>query len=195
MSKRDEIANLEQQLTELLGKTRYTPTKCRCTGKWSGTTDYSLIFEDQSQIFISNGKLHYEETLRSMIAQYKFYADNKSRLTELTAQIVEHDNRQAIQLGLRPVTFNGLILLDKPKSSQVFWIGARMELGGLAFTHLETSFYYALRGIPLGNEDYFRSLIDRPDERLGGLKHFSREKHITILTGYLYDSIRYPDAA
>jgi len=63
MNKKERIKQLEQTLTELLGKKDCTQYKKACTGKYRGYYDFGLTFEDDSHCFISLGKKYYLERL------------------------------------------------------------------------------------------------------------------------------------
>jgi hypothetical protein len=106
-------------------------------------------------------------------------------LSRRTAEIVERDNRQALSLGLSPVKLIAVDIFDGYK----LWIGLQMEQNGVLFRYYETSFYYACRGVPLGDNsvvDYFEQLINRPDGSLGGLDRWGKEPFSKILLGYLH---------
>lgn len=54
----NEQITLCRKLTQILGYSTFTKISEKCTGKWSGTTDYSLLFDGQYEFFISNGMNH-----------------------------------------------------------------------------------------------------------------------------------------
>lgn len=42
----NEETTLCQQLTKMLGHKKFRIVGTRCTGSWSGTTDYYLVFDE-----------------------------------------------------------------------------------------------------------------------------------------------------
>lgn len=75
----------------------------RCTGKWSGTIDYYLVFEDGSRIFISNGMTYFAQSLREKIESLKKFS-NESYRNEILAVLKRQqdiDNATAEKLGLK----------------------------------------------------------------------------------------------
>lgn len=186
MRRTKEVIAMQGQLTRLLGKEKFETGYHRCTGKWRGTTDHYLDFGDGTRFFVANSTQNYGDRLCEHIRHYHYYATNKDRLSEMTAQVIERDNRQAVQMGFKPITYKGLILQNQPGECNDFWIAAQVEHEGFSFNHVETSFFYALRGVSLGGEEYFDKKINRPDDALGGLSWINEKKPTAILLGYLY---------
>jgi len=192
MKKLEQIKQLEQKLTELLGKKIYTKYKKACTGKYRGYYDYGLEFEDGTQYYISTGKQYYFERLTESVQMYQYFHDNRKYLENRTKEVIERDNRQAVELGLSPIEFISLYMItENKKSDNLFWIGFKYKQHGLIFLHIETRFFYACRGIGLTNsgnnsvENYFDEYLNRSDDELGGLKDFNKNKYSAIVMGYL----------
>ena len=189
MKKSEEIKQLEQRLTGLLGKKTCTEYKRACTGKYRGYYDYSLIFDDGSKCFISVGKEYYLKCLQEKVEMYQYFHDNREYLERRTKEIFERDNRQAAELGLSPVEFISIDMMTEKDSDYIFWIGVRYKQNGLVFWHTDTEFCYACRGVGFNDEKsvevYFSEKINRPDDKLGMLKDFDKNKYYCIMMGYL----------
>lgn len=162
----ERIAQLEHRLTMLLGKKSFWHRKTPCGGKDRGYYDYSLVFEDRSRQFITRGRKPYFEKLAKLVREYEYYRNHHQRLEEMTRQVLDRDNRQAVALGLEPVALERIALQDMGIDS---WAAARIHHMGKAHVYKETRFNYACMGISIGSDDpeaYFKEKISRPDEML-----------------------------
>jgi len=185
MNKKQEIEDLERQLMLLLNKKSYICTKRACTGKYRGYYDYSLMFQDGSQIWISCGRKRYEPELRDKVSKYTFFRNNHAELEEQTRRMIERDNRQAAALGLAPVKLIRLELIEEKTNNYAFWVRAILEQNGRQFSKLETMFKYACLGYC--TYEYFAEKQNRPDEALGGLKDLGLKSFSAIIFGYLWE--------
>lgn len=89
MPKAKKTIELEKKLTQLLGKESYTCTKKSCTGKWAGTYDHSMIFNDGSCYFVSNGMKLYHHNLEKFIGQVEFFIANRDKLSEWIKEVLK----------------------------------------------------------------------------------------------------------
>jgi len=176
---------MEQRLAGLLNKKSCIRTKRACTGKYRGKYDYGLLFEDGSSLFISLGWSLYEKRLQEKIEYYQYFRDNHAWLTEQVQKVIERDNRQAAVLGLAPITFIRLELIEEKADSYAFWVRAVLEQNGVRFDKLETNFYYACLGFE--TEEYFEKKINRPNEKLSVAHHSEPTNPTAIIFGYLYE--------
>jgi len=178
MNKTEYTKSLEERLTKLLGKESYEPYKKTCTGKYRGYYDYGLRFDDEVTLFVSVEKKYYLRNLLEEIDGYQYFRDNHENLKNLTRQIIERDNQEAIQLGLTPIDFVDIQLRTEwpGYGGYAFWIGLIYDLEGSVREHLNTNFFYACKGISIGSDDplaYFKDNINRPDKKVptnGGLE-------------------------
>lgn len=181
----EQIARLEHKLTMLLGKKSFWHRKARCSGKYRGYYDYSLVFEDGSRQFIAMGRRAYLDGLLKIVRGYEYYRNHHDRLEELTRQVLERDNRQAIALGLEPVALERVELQDTGIDS---WAVARITHMGKVHIYMETHFNYACMGASVGSDDpeaYFKEKISRPDEMLRDFQQQARNRNACIMFGYV----------
>jgi len=183
MTKKQELEQLEQQLTLLLNKKSYVPIKKACTGKYRGFYDYGLKFQDGTQMFISCGRKRYEADLRDLVAQYTYFREKHVWLEEQVRLIVERDNRQAVALGLEPIKFIHLELIEAETGGYEFWPRIVLERKGRQFTKLETMLKYACLGHK--TVEYFSKMQIRPDKKLGNIKEQEHKGYNAIVLGYL----------
>ncbi len=52
--KKSEIAAVNEFVV-LVGGKSWVRTSCRCTGKWSGATNYGFVMDGRVTFFVSNG--------------------------------------------------------------------------------------------------------------------------------------------
>lgn len=183
------LIGLEKQLTTILGKRSYTRLKEAGKGEYRGAYFFSLEFDDGTKIYVCCGKKYYEKSLLELISRHSFFRQNIEILGAKCKAIVERDNRQAKTLGLEPVIYRGLRPIINKTCTHQFWGALDLEQGGKRFSHIETSLWYALQGVPLGNEDYFSKKINRIDEDLGQYDQLDKKKFRAILLGYLYEKL------
>lgn len=91
------------EFVRLLGGTKWTRTASRCTGKWSGTTDYGILIDEHIHLFVSNGMAGFETRVREWIASFKTFQVKKDYYLELLREQARRDNATAISEGLYPV--------------------------------------------------------------------------------------------
>lgn len=181
----EHIARLEHRLTVLLGKKSFWHRKVPCSGKYRGYYDYSLVFEDGSRQFIAMGRKAYLEGLAKIVRGYEYYQNHHDRLEELTRQVLERDNLQAVALGLEPVTLDRIELQDMGIDS---WAVARITHMGKVHIYKETHFNYVCMGTSIGSDDpeaYFKEKISRPDEMLRDFSQQSENRNACIMFGYV----------
>ena len=127
------------KLTLLLGHKSWRKIGQPCTGKWRGTTDYSLLFEDESSVFISNGMKYFDENLAEMAAALERFISPtfQSKFLEILNRQREIDNVAAGNEGLHGYKILGLTF------KQVFFgitYGLKLEVDGKIFNFVETGF-------------------------------------------------------
>jgi len=189
MTKSEQTAQLEQTLTKLLGKNHYTKNKNSCK---NGRNEYGLEFEDGTKYFISMGKKYYFTRLAGTVEMYQYYHDNIEYLEQRVKEIIDRDNRQAVELGLQPIEFISLEMntVDINHWSYLFWIGIKYKIHRVVLWHIDTELHYACRGIGLNKEKsvevYFQEKINRPDENLSGINRLNKRNGNTIILGYIH---------
>ena len=132
-----------QKLTNLLGFTSYQKIGSRCCGKYKGTTDYSLVFDNKVCFFISNGMSSFSERLIEHIRDVTIFQNHKEEMFQAVCRQVEQDNLTARKEGLLAVK---CLSLEICKTSTIYflWPYIRMEVGGQQFDFIETGFTMAI---------------------------------------------------
>lgn len=140
MKKSKQTIELEQKLTLLLGKTSYTCTKRACRGKWKGTYDYSMLFNDNTCLCVSTGLKGYHKKLEDFIKEVEFFITNRDKLSGWIKEVLKANDLKTPSVKNM---FDRLYLItdDNYMCSPAF--DFHTELDGLlvqSFTFLEGSF-------------------------------------------------------
>lgn len=88
MKTRNELIN---EFCLLHGKEFKCISKHSCTGKWRGTTDYYIVFSDDTRYFVSNGMKYFNEQLKSKIDEFNYLQLNKNELKKKIAFSLDLD--------------------------------------------------------------------------------------------------------
>lgn len=134
---------LSQRLANLLGYETVERIGSRCTGKYKGTIDYSLVFDGKTCLFLTNGLTCFSERIREYIQAVEIFQKNKKHMFQTICQQIEKDNITAKKEGLLPVK---VISLDMCKISTVYfcWPYVRMEVDRRQFDFVETGLCFAI---------------------------------------------------
>lgn len=127
------------KLTKLLGHKSWQKIGHPCTGKWRGTTDYSLLFEDETHVFISNGMKYFDECLAEMVDTLERFISPsfQTEFMEILNRQREVDDKVAASEGLHSYKILGFAY------KQVFFgihYGLKLEVDGTVFNFMETGF-------------------------------------------------------
>lgn len=138
----NDIKELERKLTLLVGKQSFTYKNVACTGKYRGSTDYSLLFEDNTCLFISNGRKSYRDRLIEFINDFEYYHKHKQKLEEWLKELVNHDNQTAEWQGLPKLELIGTRIDNNDWFIVVDYYMCINEEQKLKLTFKETGFSY-----------------------------------------------------
>ena len=127
------------KMAKLLGHKSWKKIGHPCTGKWRGTTDYSLVFEDESEVFISNGMKYFDENLTDMVATLERFISPafQSYFLEILNRQREIDNVAAGDEGLQQYKVLGLTF---KQIIHGITYGLKMEVDDTIFNFVETGF-------------------------------------------------------
>lgn len=135
--------NLCQTLTTLLHFQSYKKIANRCTGKWRGTIDYSLVFDNKIKLFISNGMENFNSRVKSISDDIISFKENKANLLIQLKDRIIHDNKIASKIGLYEVE---ILDVDICTDNELYctWPYIHMRVNGIEFFFVETGLKYAL---------------------------------------------------
>lgn len=173
--KRSEILSEKYNaLAKLFGAKSGTKVGIPCSGKYRGTTDYSVIFDNGVRYFISNGMKYFELILDERIKVFSAFESMKDKIVCALQSFEEYDNQVAEAAGLNSYH---LVDIDFLKSGDYLgWFYAVLEINGKRHTVKETGLhiliYDALRdentaeiyeeAAKLKHETIFAKYIENP---------------------------------
>lgn len=166
------------------GKICTTP----CTGKWRGTSDVSIHFDNGLPLFIGNALTPKAKTKKVQTeyvngALIRFNPEIVQVTKEVALPVLLRreikDNEIAAQKGLKPYTLLNVEFNDRPDEQTMGYMGwyyVTLAVGGKICTHLETGLNYDIADGKVSDnhtwERYFTA---------GGLKEFEAD--------YVFDNV------
>lgn len=169
------------QFTELVGRKTWTLVSHPCTGKWRGTTDYGIQFEDGFRYFVSNGMTYFEEKISDAIMEINTVQKNREQYLQILRVQAQHDNLVAASEGLLPVKVISVEMNFK-SGNYFLWPYAMLEVNGIRFKFIETGMCYAMKEDRMDRwvERYKKPLftagaVQHPDHIFGNVRHSSTE--------------------
>lgn len=140
------------------GATTGTITTSPCSGKWRGTSDVSIQFDNGASLFIGNHatpkartKKVREELVNAAFAQYNSEIINATK--ELAFPILKErearDNAIAAEKGLKPYTLLNVEFndgTDEQVRGYMGWYYVTLEVDGKICAHMETGLNYDIAG-------------------------------------------------
>ena len=149
---RDKIGIIAQSFGGTSGKIETSP----CTGKWRGTSDISIKFDNGTSLFIGNHRTPQAKTVKvqneyinSALVRYNpeiINATKEAAITALRARETK-DNELAAQKGLKPYTLLNVEFndgTDEKSSGHMGWYYVTLAVDGKICSHIETGLNYAI---------------------------------------------------
>ena len=150
----DRIGIIAQVFGSTSGKIKTSP----CTGKWRGTSDISIKFDNGTSLFIGNhgtpqaktAKVQ-NECVNSALVRYNpeiISATKEAAIAALRARETK-DNEIATQKGLKPYTLLNVEFndgTDEKSSDHMGWYYVTLAVGGEIHSHIETGLNYDISG-------------------------------------------------
>ena len=182
--KKSEIAAVNEFVV-LVGGKSWERTSHRCTGKWSGTTDYGFIMDGRIYFFVSSGMAYFEERVREWCKSIKTFRVKKESYLRLLREQLEKDNANAQAEGLYSVKLLDMGILSPESSSQYNFFApyALIEVNGRQFKHRTTNLNFAITQDDLekyldecnSKRIYTAGAVKEPDYILGGVRFCSTD--------------------
>lgn len=147
------------ELCALLGHKSWIKVGRRCTGKWSHTTDYSLIWEDGTGMFISNGMSYFDKGVSDTIDMLKRTRspENQQAMMDVLWEFEDDDDKMAKEAGLQHYKLLGLIEIVEPDAHGMIWWGVRIKVGDRIINFYESGMSYDI----MNGADKLRETRDR----------------------------------
>ena len=189
LAKADELTALERQSVEIakgyeglplskkiaviaqtFGCNSGTIETSPCTGKWRGTSDISIRFDNGASLFIGNHRTPQAKTVRiqteyvnSALTQFnpQIVAAAKAAAIDALMKREVKDNAIAAEKGLKPYTLLNVELHDGAdgKSGYLGWYYVTLAVDGKIHAHMETGLNHDIANGKVSEtparEDYF----------------------------------------
>ncbi len=124
-----------------------------CKGKWRGTSDILIRFDNGASLSLGNRLTPKAKTVKvqkefvnSALAQYHpdiVQATKEAALPKLR-KLEAADNEVAVQKGLRPYRLLNVELYTEGEIGYMGWYYVTLSVGGRIRAHLETDLYHAI---------------------------------------------------
>ena len=167
LSMPERVSIIAQSFGCTSGKIETSP----CTGKWRGTSDISIKFDNGTSLFIGNHRTPQAKTqkvqneyVNSALVQYnpEIIKATKEAAIDALRKRETKDNEVAAQKGLKPYTLLNVEFndgTDEKNSGHMGWYYVTLAVGGEIHSHLETGLHHAILDGKVSEtptrEDYF----------------------------------------
>lgn len=172
IAKRYEKLPLQDRLNIIAETFGYKSARIQtslCTGKWRGTSDVSIVFENGSSIFMGNYRTPEAKTMKvqstgvnNILAQYnpEIVAEIKEKIMPALREREAKDNKIAAEKGLKPYTLLNVELhdgKDNPTGGYMGWYYVTVAIDGKVHALIETGLNYDIAKGELmqSRQDYF----------------------------------------
>jgi antirestriction protein ArdC len=137
-------------IAETFGCKTASITTSPCTGKWRGTSDISIVFDNGASLPVGNYRTPQAKTVRvqnecvnNALASYnpEIVSETKERAIAPLLKQEAADNEVAAQMGLKPYTFLNVELnsgSDEASGGHLGWYFVTLAVDGEIVTHIET---------------------------------------------------------
>ena len=148
----DRINIIAQSFGCMSGKIETSP----CTGKWRGTSDISIRFDNGASLFIGNHRTPQAKTARvqnecvsSALVRYnpEIIKITKQSALDALRKRETRDNETAAQKGLKPYTLLNVEFndgTDEKSRGHMGWYYVTLAVGGEIRPHIETGLNYEI---------------------------------------------------
>ena len=114
-----------------------------CSGKWSGTTDYSVKFDNGHEFFISNGMEKFDNNLDYFLKVYGTFKDKKAEILSILREMKKEDARIAAENHLK--SYHVVDVNYLKESGYIGWFYVSIEIDGKRSSILETGLHYSIK--------------------------------------------------
>ena len=147
---RDKIGIIAQAFGGTEGKIETSP----CTGKWRGTSDISIKFDNGVSLFIGNHRTPQAKTVKvqneevnAALVRYnpEIIAATKETAIAALRKRESKDNEIAVQKGLKPYTLLNVEFndgTDERSSGHLGWYYVTLAVDDKICSHIETGLHY-----------------------------------------------------
>ena len=133
------------ELAKLFGANTGVKVGRACTGKWRGTTDYSVEFNDNRKFFITNGMKNFDTRLDTYIVTYKTFNENKNEILAILKELEKADNEIAEEKGFKTYEVVDVDYNKDWNYNYEGWFYVTIKVGDIVKTVMETGLNFAIK--------------------------------------------------
>ncbi len=172
-TQKEERQEMMNRLAKCFGAESGEKVGSSCSGKWAGTTDYSVKFNNGVKMFISNGMKHFDNILAERVAAYENFGLNKDVVIDKLRTLEATDNEKAAEMGMKQYHIKDIRCTQS--GDYMGWFYGVIEVDGKETTISETGLHYAIfNSFAKDSVEPLKEYIDEVNEKnyfvAGGLK-------------------------
>lgn len=177
------------EFVRLVGGQSWTKTASRCTGKWAGTIDHSIVIDGKHDVFVTNGMTHFEERILEWCESILSFKARRMEYLHKIREQVDRDNRRAAVEGLFSVTVIdiGVVSPEATDGSHFFQPYVLIEINDRRYKFTETGFAHSIlhnkidKWLEKGSKPLRTAgAVQNPDFVFCGVKFNSRDEMYRI---------------
>lgn len=177
---------LLETLIGQMGCKAYKRWKKPCVGKYRGTYDYGVTFDNGLDLFISNGPDGFEARIRGMIGNINTMRLNREKYIMVIGRRLEEDNRLSGLEGMNTVKLLDVgVNLDM--QDKFLWNYLLVEVAGKTFRFTETSLSRHLANGTVEKwigerpiNTFTAGAVEHPDHIIGNVRFSSTDSSYKI---------------
>ena len=167
------------ELAKLFGANTGVKVGRACTGKWRGTTDYSVQFDNGYKFFITNGMKRFDERLEEVVGIYKTFNANKDKIVEILKEREAVDNAIAREKEFKEYEILDVTYNKDFRYMYEGWFYVTIKVGDIVKTVMETGLNFAIKNGCLYGFDKMREIMN--EERNYFVAGGIREKDVDFI--------------
>lgn len=157
-------------LAALFGAYKGEKVGSSCYGKWAGTSDYSVKFDNGYQFYISNGMKYFDKELEDKVNIYEGFYSRRNDIVSILREMEIEDNKVAAEKGLKSYHVVDVDFIRKSDHFQG-WFYAVIEVDGERTTIQETGLHCSIRNYCRdGNKNHLLSEMSSKYFVAGGVE-------------------------
>ena len=122
------------EFVTLSGGKKWELTSKACTGDWRGATDYGILIDGRTSLYVSSVLENFEPAIREWMHRMKIFNEKKDKNLRLLRERIEGDNGRAEAAGLHPVKILDLGIFAKGGYALLEVNGRRLEYSSPEFS-------------------------------------------------------------
>lgn len=169
MNKSEKRKEKMNELAKLFNAQTGEKVSRSCSGKWSGTIDYSIRFNNGCKFFISNGMERFDHNLDYLLKVYGTFKEKKAEIISILREMEKDDMLMAAENNLKSYH---VIDVDYQKNDDDYigWFYVVIEVDGVQTTIQETGLCYSIKNFCNdGNKDHLLSKMSSKYYVAGGV--------------------------